>query len=276
MKVGIWGVGVVGLSTGESLSSKHSIFYYDKYKKEYQEKERIKDCEVIFVCVPTPMKNNGKIDLRIIKSSIDEVSKVAKSGTIVVIKSTVIPGTTGKLANKYKYLNFSFNPEFLREKSAKKDAKNPKRIIIGVSTYQSSVFIKLRKLYSLIFKGTPIIKTSLKEAELVKYCSNAIMASQVSIANELFQLCKQVNVNYNKLKNILLYDNRIGTTIDVPGYDGDLGFGGKCFVKDINALIYYAREVGYRPYLLEEVWRLNLKIRKDKDWLKIEGATSNE
>lgn len=276
MKVGIWGSGNVGVATGESLKNKHSIVYYDKYKKGLQDISKIKDCEIVFVCTPTPMKSNGKIDLKIVKDSVEKINKLVKNETIIVIKSTVIPGTTGKLANKYKRLNFSFNPEFLRERCANEDAKKPDRVVIGIYKSQDKVYDKLNKMYNRVFKNIPIIRVSLKEAELVKYCSNAILAAQVSIANELFQLCKVTNVNYNKLKNILLYDKRIGTTLDVPGYDGDLGWGGRCFPKDVNALIYYSREMGYRPYLLEETWRLNLRIRKDKDWLKIEGATSNE
>ena len=101
-----------------------------------------------------------------------------------------------------------------------------------------------------------------------------MLTGQIALANELYQICQKVGIDYNIIKNTLLLDERIAKNINVPGHDGDLGFGGKCFPKDLNALIYLAREKMYRPYLLEEIWRSNERVRKDKDWLNITGATS--
>ena len=111
---------------------------------------------------------------------------------------------------------------------------------------------------------------------MIKYAANVFLASQIGIANEIYQICKTIGVDYDEVKKAILHDKRIGTNIDVPGHDGDFGFGGKCFPKDLNALIYLAREHMYRPHLLEEVWRLNEKVRKDLDWLDIAGAVSEK
>ena len=98
--------------------------------------------------------------------------------------------------------------------------------------------------------------------------------SYAANGNEIYQICQVSEVDYATVKDTILLDKRIARNIDVPGPDGDLGYGGKCFPKDLNALIHLAREKKYRPYLLEEVWRLNEKVRKNKDWLDIPGATS--
>ena len=109
---------------------------------------------------------------------------------------------------------------------------------------------------------------------MIKYAANALLFMQVMAANEVSQICKALGIDYNQVKDAILLDPRIGRNIDVPGPDGDLGAGGKCFPKDVNALIYLARTFQRRPYLLEEAWRLNLDVRKNKDWLDIPGATS--
>lgn len=111
---------------------------------------------------------------------------------------------------------------------------------------------------------------------MIKYSANVMLAGQIALANEIYQICKVIDVDYETVKNIIQLDNRIAKNITVPGHDGELGFGGKCFPKDLNALIYLAREKMYRPYLLEEIWRLNEKLRKNKDWLDIPGATSDK
>lgn len=111
---------------------------------------------------------------------------------------------------------------------------------------------------------------------MIKYSANVFLTGQVALANEIYQVCHSLGVDYDTVKEAILLDDRIGTNIDVPGPDGDFGFGGKCFPKDLNALIYLARENMYRPYLLEEIWRLNERVRKNKDWLNIEGAVSED
>lgn len=278
MKVGIIGVGVVGKATGDILAKAHEVLYYDRYKKEFNEIDNIaREAEVVFICVPTPMKPSGEIDYSAIYHSLSHLLQNVYKATrnphdiIVVIRSTAVSGTTDKFAEEFPF-RFAFNPEFLREKHAAEDMKNTDRIVIGAN--DKDVEEKLTQLYKEIFPDAKYICVDTKTAEMIKYSANVFLASQVAIANEIYHICKALDIDYDTIKNAILHDKRIARNIDVPGHDGDFGFGGKCLVKDLNALIYLARENHYRPYLLEEVWRLNEKVRKNKDWFDIPGATS--
>jgi len=262
MNIGIWGTGIVGSATGKVLEQAHKVYYYDKYKKDPKfvtDKKLVDNCQIIFITVPTPMLRSGKIGLWDIKNSLRQIQELAKSRKIIVIKSTIVPGTTQRFIPRFLQFDFAHNPEFLRQKYAYEDMLNSKRIVIGVN--KNEVFQILEKMYREIFKEIPIIKTTFAEAEIVKYASNVMLAGQIALANELYQVCKQLRIDYKVIEEVLKYDKRIGTNIQMPGLDGKLGFGGVCFPKDLNALIYRAREAGYRPYLLEEIWRLNLKVR---------------
>ncbi len=281
MKIGIIGMGFVGGTTAEVFSSFHDIFPYDKYKEPYCSKEKIeelaKHSEVVFLCVPTPMKISGEMDYSAIYNSLDLLSDEAKNQgrnlqeITVVVRSTAVSGTTDKLSEVYPF-NFTFNPEFLRQKHALEDMKNTNRIVIGANNLKD--YLRVEEVYKPIFPYAKYFHCSVKEAEMVKYTANVLLTMQIASANEIYQICQVTGIDYNKIKDIILLDERIGRNIDVPGNDGDLGFGGKCFPKDLRALTYLARENGYNAYLLEEAWRLNERVRKNKDWIKIPGATS--
>lgn len=274
MKIGIIGMGFVGGTTAKVLETVHEIIPYDKYKEPYTNPGPLTNAEVVFICVPTPMKPSGEIDYSAIHNSIKTLVSATSQNEkkpLVVIRSTAVSGTTKNFEKSYPF-NFAFNPEFLREKHALEDMKETDRIVIGAE--QEEDFEKVKEIYLPLFPNAKFVYVDTKTAEMIKYAANAFLTSQIAIANEIFQICKAADVNYDTVKESLLLDKRIGRNIDVPGPDGDFGFGGKCFPKDLNALIYLARENMYRPYLLEEVWRLNEKVRKNKDWLDIPGATS--
>ena len=274
MKIGIIGVGFVGGTTAEVLKEHHELVLYDKFKEPYTNPEPLKEVEAIFICVPTPMKPSGEIDYSPIHNSIETILAVTINQTnkpLIIIRSTAVSGTTDILGKRYLF-NFAFNPEFLREKHALEDMKNTNRIVIGAERFED--FKKVEEIYKPIFPNSKYIHVNNKTAEMIKYASNAMLTGQIALANEIYQICESVGIDYNIIKNTLLLDDRISRNISVPGHDGDLGFGGKCFPKDLNALIYLAREKMYRPYLLEEIWRLNERVRKNKDWLNITGATS--
>jgi len=262
MNIGIWGTGVVGSATGKVLEQAHKVYYYDKYKKDTKlstDKELVDNCQVIFIAVPTPMLRSGRIGTRDIKESLIQIQRLTKDNKIIVIKSTVVPGTTKRFVRKFPQFDFAHNPEFLRQRYAYEDMLNSKRIVIGVD--KDEVFQVLEKMYCEIFKEIPVIKATFAEAEIVKYASNIFLSGQIALANELYQICRVLRIDYKIIEKVLGYDKRIGTNIKMPGLDGKLGFGGGCFPKDLNALIYRSREAGYCPYLLEEIWRLNLKVR---------------
>lgn len=278
MNIGIIGVGVVGGSTGKVLATKHRVMYYDKFKDKYKDISKIaREAEIVFTCVPTPMKPSGEMDYSAIHNSLeyllDNVRKISRNprDIINVIRSTAVSGTTDRFAEQYPF-RFAFNPEFLREKTAEEDMKNTDRVVIGANS--PDVHEKIMDMYKEVFPNANYFSTDIRTAEMIKYAANVTLAAQTMIANEIHQICDVSGVDYSKVRNIISHDKRIGTNTQVPGPDGDLGFGGKCFPKDLNAFIHLARDNGYDPHLLTEVWRSNLKVREYHDWLDIKGATT--
>jgi len=273
MKIGVIGMGFVGGTTYEVLKEYYDMIPYDKFKREFKNNfNKLSECEIIFIAVPTPMSNSGKIDLSIIKEVLDSLSYLNfKENPIVVIRSTAVPGTTDSLAKNYGF-DFVYNPEFLREKHAMEDFKNMNRVVLGANNKES--FKKIKKIYLSFLPNAKYVFTNYRTAEMIKYAANTALATQIIMANELYKICENLDINYDDIKNILLLDKRIAKNIDVPGPDRNLGFGGKCFPKDIVALIQISKERGYTPKLFKEVWELNLKFREDRDWEKIKGATS--
>ncbi|MFH1802852.1 MAG: hypothetical protein ABH864_05400 [archaeon] len=282
MNIGMIGMGFVGGTTAKVFSEKHKIFPYDRYKEPYNTEENIasmaKEAEVVFVCVPTPMKKSGEIDyepmhhsFQLLENACKEINRDPQK-ILITVRSTAVSGTTDSFAKKYPF-KFSFNPEFLREKHALEDMIATNRIVLGVEDQESEQ--KLRQVYELLFPNAKIVVTDRKTAEMIKYAANATLTSQVMMANEIYRICQILKIDYNKVKEAVQLDERMEKSMmEVPGHDGQFGFGGKCFPKDLNALIYLARENMIRPHLLEELWRSNLEIRQEKDWLDIAGAVS--
>lgn len=291
MKIGIVGCGIVGSSTIEILKGHHELYPYDKYKQGDVRGVKLIDdleivvsnAEVIFISVPTPMKISGEIDLSAINDTVAEISDLHLMGSpdktkVICIRSTAVSGTTDALEAKFghKNLKFAFQPEFLTEANYIEDAKHPDRIVIGANDNETALGVQqVYEEAGFTEDKVPYLITDLKTAEFIKYSSNAFLATKCSFANELYNICKHLKIDYETIKKALFLDSRIGKShMDVPGPDLDFGWGGKCLAKDINALIYLAREHGYNPRLLEEVWETNLKVRKNRDWENIPGATT--
>ena len=279
MKLGIVGQGFVGLALKAGFEKHYKIETYDKFiesKSTCDLADMVAECEVIFVCVPTPMNLNGSCHTDIVEDVVKEINKwsYAYWGNIdkkptVVIKSTVAPGTTDKLHRKYKSVDVIFNPEFLTEATFIEDFKNQNRIILGGIRRGTT---KLRQIYSKVFPNVTIVKTGAKHAEMVKYFTNCFLATKVSFANEMKMLCDKLNLDYDKVVEYATYDERLGKSHwAVPGPDGDYGFGGHCLPKDINALISVAHELGIDTEVLEAVVETNDKVRKNRDWEDMKG-----
>ena len=168
-------------------------------------------------------------------------------------------------------INIAFNPEFLTEANSIDDFKNQNRIIIGSTR---KVGAKIKSIYSKVFPKVPIIKTSATIAEMIKYFTNCFLAMKVSYANEIYQICEKLDIDYDKVVEYAVRDERIGTShLNVPGPDGDLGFGGHCFPKDLNALIHLAEKqgLGLDINVLKAVLETNNKVRTDRDWEQQKG-----
>jgi len=242
----------------------------------------VKGCEglpnfsgVYFVCVPTPMYEDGSADLRIVESVLAELA--AQPGErVAVVKSTVPPGSTEKWNKRFNKdgLFVVFNPEFLTEANALDDMRNQNRIVLGGPRPHIN---KVKQIFQTAFPKVPLIKTSSTTAEMVKYTTNCFLATKVAFANEIAQICEKLdanglNIDYDKVIEYSKYDTRLGNSHwAVPGPDGSRGFGGHCFPKDINALMCVAREIGVDPQVMMAAWVKNLEVRSDHDWEKMEG-----
>lgn len=275
-KIGIIGYGFVGEATAKGFSSskKNQVFWYDKYKKcPNTLDEVIKNGEFIFVCVPTPVyKDYSGVNQEIISSVISEVApKISGTEKVLIIKSTSLPGSLNLFIKKYPKVNFATNPEFLTQKNANKDFLNPSRTIIGVK--DKKVGERVRKLYETILpKDQKYFITDPVSAELAKYMSNLMLASKILIANEFYDVAVKTGANYDDVYKMVEADPRIGSHLKVPGTDGDRGFGGACFPKDMVGLISFAKTIKVDTSALNAVWEKNLKIRKVKDWEEMDNA----
>ena len=277
MKIGIIGNGFVGsaIMHGFVLHT-DDIMIYDKDPKRstHSMKELVINSDIIFICVPTPMFESGECDLSIVENVTKELSQFdCIDKKVVVIKSTIVPGTIEALAVKYPKMNFVFNPEFLTERKARLDFINTSRIVLGSDNPLATDIVE--KLYRLRFPYTKIIKTDFGTAQLIKYMANCFFATKVSFMNEMYQICEVIEGDWDKAIEGFVTDGRIGNShIDVPGHDGDMGFGGKCFPKDLNAMIKRAEELGVDPLVMKGAWEKNKQVRKDLDWYDIPGAVS--
>ena len=271
MQIGIVGQGYVGSAVREVFSKHYETNTFDLNGKcNCTDIEDLVDkSDIIFVCVPTPMKKDGSCDTSIVESVVDEIDDVDITDKIVAIKSTIPPGTTNRLNKKCKNISVIFNPEFLTEANFIDDFKNQNRIIIGGERPSTT---KLRQVYSLVFPDAKIVKTGSITAEMVKYFTNTFLATKVSFANEMKLICDGLNIDYDKVVEYSTYDERLGKSHwAVPGPDGKLGFGGSCFPKDINALIHLAGELELCTEVLMGVWNTNLRVRPEEDWKELKG-----
>jgi UDPglucose 6-dehydrogenase len=277
--LGLAGAGIVGGAFYEGMKHVHEILVHDKdtAKRWHTPLELLASVqtEATFVCVPTPMKKDGSCDISIVESVVATLDKYANPNQIVVIKSTVPPGTTAYFAGKYTNIHLCFNPEFLTEANPVEDFKNQDRIIIGGKPEDTQ---KVCEIYAKVYPYIKIVQCSSTIAEMVKYVANCFLATKVSFANEIYQICETLGIDYNMVISTAMLDTRLGKTHwSVPGPDGHFGFGGSCFPKDLNGLLSLANVLGIDAKLLKADWQKNLEVRPEKDWEQLKGrAVSNE
>ena len=280
MKIGIVGQGYVGTAVRTVFQKHYKCNTFD-IKQECNCNtlgELVTDSDIIFVCVPTPMNKDRSCNTDIVEDVISDINDAVridrlnhnpKTDKIVVIKSTVPPGTTERLNEENDNVTVIFNPEFLTEANFIEDFKNQNRIIIGG---QRPATTKLRQVYSLVFPNVPIIKTGSMTAEMVKYFTNTFLATKVSFANEMKMICDKLGIDYDKVVEYSIYDERLGKSHwAVPGPDGHYGFGGSCFPKDINALVHICEKMNIPVGVLPSVINTNLIVRPERDWEELKG-----
>jgi len=268
MKIGIVGQGFVGNAVYQKFKEYYEVLTYDLDEtKSNSTFEEVSRCNYVFTCLPTPMNSDGSCNTDIVESVIKQIDEIGVTKGIVV-KSTIVPGTTESWNQKFN-TNIVFNPEFLTERNAVKDYENQNRIILGgprpTTTY-------LKRIFSKAFPKAHIIKTDSTHAEMVKYLTNCFLATKVSFANEIYELCGELDIDYDKVVEYATYDERLGKSHwGVPGHDGDLGFGGHCFPKDLSALIQLSIQLGTCNNVLESVQITNNQVRSDRDWEQMKG-----
>jgi UDPglucose 6-dehydrogenase len=289
MRVAVIGTGYVGLSTGVCLSEiGHHVTCIDideqKIKKLREGispiyepgledliasniaaerlrfttsyKEGLDLAEIIIIAVGTPQRDDGGADLSYLEKAAKDISYHMNQNTIVVIKSTVPVGTNEymkKMMEEHCRKNITFevvsNPEFLRQGSAIQDTMQADRIIIGSENKEAAE--KVREMYSSL--NVPIIVTSTRSAELIKYASNAFLASKISFINEIANLCEAVGADVVDVAKGMGKDKRIGEAFLYAG----IGYGGSCFPKDVKALVYTSQQNGINFSLLEQTIAIN-------------------
>ncbi|MEK5393142.1 UDP-glucose/GDP-mannose dehydrogenase family protein [Margalitia sp. FSL K6-0131] len=225
----------------------------------------IKQCDILFVTVGTPPSEDGKADLTYVEEVVSQIARFMDNYKVIVIKSTVPVGTGDKLNDimmkelSKRNISISFdivsNPEFLREGKALHDALYPDRVVIGCESEKARNIMK--ELYKDV--DTSILYTTIKEAEMIKYASNAFLATKISFINELARLCEGKGVNIKQVAIGMGMDKRIGSDFLQAG----IGYGGSCFPKDIKALLALASQVDIPMPILEAVSYVN---QTQSDW----------
>src|SRR3989338_2808965 len=278
IKLGIIGYGFVGqaIANGFKTVSKEldKIKWYDKYKDGESLDSVVNSSDFIFVCLPTPMKaDESGIELSIFDNMIPQITKLTdNTDKIIIIKSTITPGTTARFQKKFPKTKFCFNPEFLTEANYLEDFLNAERTVIGANNdltlRRVAVIVKQR------FSNTQLFLTDPTTAETVKYFDNAFLSLKVTFANYFYDYCQKLGIKYEEVKKMAAADHRIGDYhLEVTTLRG---FGGKCFPKDLVALIGEFKKLGVDYSLLDSMWQYNKKIRKVHDWEEIPFAVGDK
>jgi len=275
-KIGIIGFGFVGsavafgFSPNTGCDAQVKIYDKDPNRSQHSLEDLLNNSDFIFLSVPTPANRDGSINLDILDKALSEINDVRINDSIILIRSTIIPGSSQAFANKYPELKIVFNPEFITERNANEDFINQERIIIGG---HKELTLKVAELYRWRFGDKiPIIETDFQTAELIKYMNNCFFATKVSFMNEMKMIADKANVDWQKAVEGFTLDSRVGNShVDIPGYDGKLGFGGSCFPKDIQALIQFSKKLNLNSNVLGAAWKTNLEVRPEKDWEKLKG-----
>lgn len=292
-RVGIIGVGYVGLVTGACLAEVgHQVYGIDSntakidmlhrgevpiyepgldalIKKNMAEgrlafgtdtAECVKRSDILFICVNTPPKENGQADLRYVELAARSIAQAMDGYRILVDKSTVPVHTGAKVRETIKRhnkagLEFDIvsNPEFLREGSAVQDALKPDRIVVGVTSKRAARI--MRELYEPF--GAPIIVTDIESAEIIKHACNSFLAMKISFINSIASICEAAGANIDKVVEGMALDARIGGRFLQAG----IGYGGSCFPKDVSAFIHISQELGYDFEILKAVEKVNAAQR---------------
>ena len=263
MKIGIIGHGFVGKATKLLKQRRDEVVVYDIVPEKCIPfgivLNDIRSCDIVFVCVPTPMYDNGECCLDYVNSVVNDLKDIKEK---IVLRSTVPVGTC-------EDLGVSFMPEFLTEKNWKQDVLDQDYYIIGSNSEE------LKQKLKQFLRRKEIHNVSTQEAELCKLTRNAFLSTKVSFFNEIHEFCQEKNVDYRVVRHIVTLDDRIGASHTlVPGHDGEYGFGGICLPKDTESLLRQFEKNNTKSYILSAVLSRNKTVdRPTQDWKEFKGRS---
>jgi len=270
--IGFIGQGYIGKNYADDFGERgHKIIRYDVEENKHN-KDKIKDCDIVLIAVPTPTTPKG-FDYSIIESVLPLVGK----GKIAVIKSTIQVGTTKTLQTKFPDIIVMHSPEFLTEVSAPEDARHPDRNIIGITDLENKdLYAKAEQVMSTLAKAPYKLITTSNNAEMIKYGGNCWFYFKVVFMNILYDLVQKHDLDYDTIKEGMAHDERIGPTHLSVFHKGGRGAGGHCFIKDFEAFIEMLdkQNLSQHKEVCEHVRNLNIKYLKDsnKDQDLLEGV----
>lgn len=256
INVGIIGYGFVGAAVEHGFK-RNNIFIVDPKLGTTCKDILDKSLDIIFICAPTPMGQDGIINASIVEQILEDLSTI--KDIPIVLKSTVTPEIVHTFSEKYS--NFVYNPEFLTERNALDDFVNPVMHVFGGTAENTE---KLEKIYSKYSScaDTNVFHMTAKEASMVKYGVNSFLSTKVLFWNQFYDVCQNSNVDYNSVIGAITTDDRIGYShTSVPGHDGRKGFGSACFSKDVPAMIKYSQNLNCDFSILNSTWNANCDYR---------------
>ena len=255
MKIGIIGLGFVGGAVAYAHRNQNLVIRDPKLGEKSASIEEIKSCDAVYVCVGSPMLEDGHCDDSQMRSVLKELEGYNK---VIICKSTIPPGVYAALQQHYP--NIVHAPEFLTAANANLDYVNATWMLVGGNDPWVDQAIAV--LRSGNVAATEYQKTNITTASLFKYVANTFMATKVILMNEFYKLSQYIDVEWSDIKGLAKNDPRLGNTHwDVPGPDGQFGYGGACFPKDVSAIIEHGLDIGVDLELLSQVKEINKKHR---------------
>jgi len=286
--IGVVGHGFVGKAVEEFFRGKcNNILVNDKVEPlSTPLRDIVARAEVIFICVPTPMRRDGSCYTGFIEEVIKNIKDLARElnrnldSFVTVVKSTVYPGFLEDMQEMHLPMRLTFSPEFLTEANSVDDFKKTNRIIVGGDEDDAMVVLKYFADADIkkVEDGTRILlQCDPTTAEMVKLYANGMLTAKVMFSNEVYQMCQKLGIDYNEVRSLAVLDTRIGAghTI-VPGPDGQLGYGGHCFPKDIQNLRASAKLLGVSEKIFTALIDRNDELREKKDWLEMKERAVTE
>jgi UDPglucose 6-dehydrogenase len=262
IKIGICGLGFVGNAILNFLNKQHyHVFIYDKYK-DINEFAILLETDILFLCLPTPYNpDTKKYDTREIDCVLEKLNTYKGN---ILIKSTVLPFYCIDANNLYPQLKIIHNPEFLSARTAEIDFEKQTHIVLGYTEQSKHMSAYMNTFYTKLFPLAKISNTTSEYSALMKLACNSFYATKIQFFTELYLLCDNMNISYDKLKGLMLANDWINPQhTNVPGHDHFISFGGACFPKDISALNEFMHSIDTPRSVINAVITERNKMRDD-------------